>query len=239
MSELIGKEYYDESGYFEAHAGHLMDLKSPFQQYRVRKVLEIYAPMAGERVLDMGCGWGTFCFAVAPRVAEMVGVDFSEKSIELCEKGLEQLDLENVRFVCADAGDTGMDEGSFDTILAADLFEHLYPEDSARVTREAFRLLKPEGRFLVWTPNRGHFLEVLKNRNVILKRDPSHVDYKSMARMKELLVGAGFDVEKAYYAESHLPVLRSVERALLGVVPVLRRRVALLGRKPPTRSAVL
>jgi hypothetical protein len=57
------------------------------------------------------------------------------------------------------------------------------------------------------------------------------VDYKSMARLKRMLSDAGFMIEKAYYAESHLPVLRRLERLLLPVVPPLRRRIALLGVK--------
>jgi hypothetical protein len=77
-------------------------------------------------------------------------------------------------------------------------------------------------------------LEILKNRGILLKADPSHVDYKSMDAMKRLLSEAGFAIERAYYAESHVPGLRLVERLLHAVVPLLRRRIAVLGRKPGT-----
>ena len=53
-----------------------------------------------------------------------------------------------------------------------------------------------------------------------------------MADMKRLLTDAGFEIEKAYYAESHLPGLRVAERILQPLVPLLRRRIAVLGRKP-------
>ena len=119
----------------------------------------------------------------------------------------------------------------FDLVIAADLFEHLYPDDSERVAHEAYRVLKPGGHFTVWTPHRGHLLEILKNRGVLLRPDPTHVDYKSMERLQGLLTGAGFTVEKSYYVESHLPGLRLVERVLMGAIPQLRRRIALLGRK--------
>ena len=229
----IGKEYYDHSDYFEGHTEHITDMQSRFQRYRVRKVLNIYLPMPGERVVDFGCGWGTFGFELADRVAEVVGIDFSEKSIELCNRRLESDPKRNLTFMCADAGDTGLESDTYDVVLAADLFEHLYPDDSVRVVKEAYRILKPGGRFSTWTPHRGHILEVLKNRDILIKRDISHVDYKSMARMKGMMEDAGFGIERAYYAESHLPGLSTVERMLQGFVPLLRRRVAVLGQKPP------
>lgn len=229
----IGKDFYDSSAYFDDHgAVHLNDYESPFQQYRVRKVLEIHTPGPDDHVVDFGCGWGTFGFALAGRTGDVLGIDFSERSIEMCNQRLEVDPRENLTFLCADAGDTGLEADSVDLVIAADLFEHVYPEDSARIAAEAFRILKPGGRFSTWTPHRGHVLEVLKNRDIILKRDISHVDYKSMARMTRLLTDAGFEVEKAYYAESHIPGLRLVERTLQSLVPLLRRRIAVLGRKP-------
>lgn len=232
-SPRIGKEFYDSSDYFENQGTtHLTDLDSPFQRYRVAKVREIHTPGPADRVLDFGCGWGTFGFALAPHVSKMVGIDFSERSIEICERNLAERPTPNLSFLCADAGDTGLDPEAWDMVLAADLFEHLYPEDSGRVAREAYRVLRPGGHFVTWTPHRGHILEVLKNRDIILKRDISHVDYKSMADMKDLITGAGFEIERAYYAESHLPGFRTLERVLQPVLPLMRRRIAVLGRKP-------
>ena len=151
--ERIDAEYYDRSEYFEA--GHLTDRQSPFQRYRVAKVLAIYDPAPEERVLDLGCGWGTFEWALGPRVAEVVGVDFSARSVELCEGQRAAGGFRNVRFVHADAGATGLPAESFDLVIAADLFEHLYPDGSERVAREAHRVLKRGGRFSIWTPHRA------------------------------------------------------------------------------------
>ncbi len=233
----IGREYYDAGDYFEgAGSGHVTDPDSPFQRYRVEKVLDLHRPGPRDRVLDMGCGWGTFSFALAPHVGEVVGVDFSERSIAFCERRLAREPQPNLRFVQADAGDTGLEPASWDVVIAADLFEHLYPDDAQRVAREAFRLLRPGGRFVTWTPNPGHLIEMLKRRDILIRRDPTHVDYKSMRRMRELLVGAGFEIEEARYFESHLRGLRVAERMLQGLVPFLRRRIAVLGRRPRVAS---
>lgn len=227
----IDREYYDESTYFEA-AAHLVDFTSRFQRYRIAKILELCTPRPADRVLDLGCGWGTISLALGPIAKEVIGLDFSEKAVASCRTRLASSGLRNVEFRRADARDTGLGAASFDVVVAADLFEHLYPDDSRDVAREAFRLLKHGGSFAVWTPCRSHILEVLKNRDIILKRDVSHVDYKSMGRLKRILTGAGFRVTRAYFAESHLPGLNLAERLLQRWVPVLRRRIAVLAVKP-------
>ena len=232
-STRIDERYYDESTYFD-DAAHLVDFQSPFQRYRVRMVMAIHPPVREDRVLDLGCGWGTLTFALAPEVEHVVGLDFSRRAIEACRTRLEGNvpPIPNVTFQVGDARNTGLEAGSFDLVVAADLFEHLYPEDSETVAGEAYRVLKAGGRLVVWTPCRSHILEVLKNRNILLKRDVSHVDYKSMARMTSMLEAAGFEIEKAYFAESHLPGLRVLERLGQRWLPLLRRRIAVLGKKP-------
>lgn len=228
----IDQAWYDSSTYFDGDTEHLVDLESRFQRYRIDNVLAIAEPAHDDRVVDFGCGWGTFEWVLGDRVAEIVGIDFSARSIELCNERLAGNPNPKVSFLQADAGDTGLEADSVDLVICADLFEHLYPDDSARVALEAFRILKPGGRFSVWTPHRGHILEVLKNNSILLKPDPSHVDYKSMDVLQSLLRGAGFDIERAYYAASHLPGLSTVERLSQWLVPLLRRRIAVLGRKP-------
>jgi len=226
------KEYYNESGYFEQKIQTDIDLlKGSFQQYRISKVLQIYSPAKEEHVLDLGCALGTFCFALAPLCKRITGVDYSKKAIDLCNKFLETSQCSNIKFVCADATNTGLISESYDVIICADLLEHLYPEVSEKVLDECRRLLKKRGKLAIWTPHRGHILEIMKNNNIILKRDVSHVDYKSMDNLLTSLRKRDFSVQKSYYAESHIPVFRILERLLIPVLPLFRRRIAILAEK--------
>lgn len=226
------KEYYNTADFYrEGVETHSDLLRGRFFKTRISKVLEIYPFTSGERVLDLGCAQGTFCFVLAPLCKHVTGVDYSEKAIEICNRLLEKSSFKNISFVQADCQDTGLEGQSFDVIMAADLLEHLYPKVSEKTLDECWRLLKKEGKLVIWTPHRGHIFEILKNRNIILKRDESHVDYKSMEWLKTNLIDRGFSIRKAYYAESHVPVFRILERMMLPFVPFMRRRIGVLAEK--------
>ncbi|MGI9625525.1 MAG: class I SAM-dependent methyltransferase, partial [Longimicrobiales bacterium] len=107
----IDERYYNESTYFEG-ARHLQDFGSRFQRYRVRMVLSLHRPGPDDRVLDLGCGWGTITFAMGPLAKEVIGLDFSSKAVASCNKRLASTDLTNVRFVEGDARNTGLDSDS-------------------------------------------------------------------------------------------------------------------------------
>lgn len=226
----INEEYYDI--YFkDAKYTRLTDLESPFQRYRISKILEIYTPNKGENILDLGCGWGTFCFAFAPLCEKITGVDFNENGIDLCNRKLKKWKFQNITFLCADAQNTRLKSNSYDVIICADLFEHLYRDTFEKVLDECNRLLKKGGKLIVWTPHRGHILEILKNNNIILKKEKGHVDYKSMDYLIQSLLKRKFLIKKSYYAESHVPLFCTIERLFLKLLPIMRRRIAILAEK--------
>ena len=227
----IDEAFYNKSNYFEEKGEILTDLNTRFQKYRISSVLKIYNPKPTDRVLDLGCGWGTFDFVLSPKVSEIVGLDFSSKSVEICNKLLKDKNLGNIKFICANATETGLESESFDLIISADLFEHIYPDDFELVMDECKRLLKPGGKLAIWTPNRGHFIEILKNHNILIERDISHVDYKSMDRLIKSCEKRGLKIINKYYAESHIPLINIFEKALLKIIPIFRRRIAILAEK--------
>jgi len=226
----IDKEYYDV--YFtDPKYIKRINLESSFQKYRVSKVMRIYTPEKNESVLDLGCAWGTFCFAFAPFCRDVTGVDYNQKGISLCNKLLDISKFNNIKFVCSDAQQTKLESESYDVIICADLFEHLYPEIFENVMDECNRLLRKGGKLVIWTPHSGHILEILKKNNIIIKRFEGHVDYKSMERLLESLAKRHFRIKKSYYDESHIPIFRTLEKIFMKYFPIMRRRIAILAEK--------
>jgi SAM-dependent methyltransferase len=228
--EAVDREYYETSGYFRKGGKHLLDPESRFHRYRVAQITRLCGRLDGRRVVDLGCGWGTISFALAPEAGEVVGVDFAGAALGICRRRLEAEPRPNLRFVRSDAARTGLAGGRWDLVVAADLVEHLEPEETLKVYREARRLLRRGGRLVIWTPNPGHFLERLRARGV-LRPDPTHVDYKTLDRVVREVEAEGFRTEVARHVESHVPVLGSLERHTLQWLPPLRRRVAVRARK--------
>ncbi len=222
--------HYDEDYYRPLLEGYLK--KDRFTLYRQRMVFEIYSPGKGERVLDLGCGVGTFTLELASRGVDVVGLDYADESIRICRKLAEELKLK-AEFQLADVADTKLESDSFDAVIAADLTEHLYPEVFKMFVKEARRLLRTGGKLIVWTPNPGHVFEFLKMRNIIFKRDEGHVGYKTLDELTHDLVREGFKIERAYHRHSHLPVWNWFERMTQWFLPFMRRRNAVLAVKGP------
>jgi ubiquinone/menaquinone biosynthesis C-methylase UbiE len=228
----ISKPYYESHYYADGKIESVLKtLDSPLHRYRIRKILQLHTPGPAEITLDLGCAWGTIAFAVSPLARRVIGLDFSQKALRICADRAREQARTNLDFICADAMNTGIKPATIDVVISADLFEHLYPHQFTAVLDECRRILRTDGRLVIWTPHRGHFIEGLKNNNIILKKDESHVDYKSKRLMVAELQKRGFRILKSYYAESHIPFLSYVEKLFLPIVPLLRRRIAILAQK--------
>jgi len=106
-----------------------------------------------DKVLDLGCGPGSFLAAIAPLCGEIVGADISQQFVNSSRELIEGLEIPNARTLHIRANEAlPFREESFDVLIMVDVIHHL--EDIPRTLSEAMRVLKKNGRVLIFEPNK-------------------------------------------------------------------------------------
>ena len=104
----------------------------------------------GDKILDLGCGNGRFFELLKDKDINYIGVDFSEKLIEIAKKKYPK-----VKFQVADALDLPFPNNYFDKIYSIAVLHHI-PSKEFRLQflKETRRILKPNGLLIltVWKP---------------------------------------------------------------------------------------
>jgi len=205
---------------------------------RVSNILSLVEPRPQELILDLGCGVGVVAIECARLGARVIGVDYSELAVKKGEQLVARQGVDSVAFVVARSERIPMTTESFDKIIAADLIEHLYPDEYEATIKECYRLLKPTGLLLIYSPAPGHFFELAhrlgRHLGLASQYDRLHVHIRDMRCVVSTLQNAGFSIEKNYFAPSHVPILKQIETALMHI-PFLgglfRRRICVRAGK--------
>ncbi len=99
----------------------------------------------GERVLDIGCGWGGFAkYAASKYGAQVVGLTVSEEQAKLAR---EICRGERVEILVKDYRQ--FDGGKFDRIVSVGMFEHVGPKNYKTYMQMVDRCLQDDGIFLL------------------------------------------------------------------------------------------
>lgn len=160
----------------------------------------------GARLLDAGCGPGYAAGAAAALGARAKGVDFSDEMVAVARKRFPELPFE-----AADIEALGEADNSFDAVVSGMVLFHV--TDPPKAINEAYRVLKPGGRFAFsqWSapsvsPLFGGFLEIVMAHADVSKADPapdafllSDVDYAT-----GLMQEAGFNEIESVQVDSVL-----------------------------------
>ena len=115
--------------------------------------IEGLAPLAGRRVLDVGCGGGILAESMARRGAKVTGIDLSEKPLKVAQLHLLESGLA-VEYELASAEDfAARNPAAFDVVTCMEMLEHV--PDPASTVAACARLAKPGGRVFFSTINRN------------------------------------------------------------------------------------
>jgi len=105
--------------------------------------------LAGARVLDVGCGGGLLCEALARAGATVTGIDLAPGMIDVARLHAAEQGLD-ITYNVVSAEEVS---GGFDVVTCMEMLEHV--PDPARMTATLATLVKPGGAVFVSTINRN------------------------------------------------------------------------------------
>ena len=116
-----------------------------------KAVIETADPVPGETLVDVGCGSGNAAVLAAEHGATVIGVDPSQRLLEVASAAAEERDLD-AEFVLGEAASMPISGAEVDVVVS--VFGVIFAEDPAAAAAEISRVTKPTARvvFAAWVP---------------------------------------------------------------------------------------
>ena len=175
-------------------------------------ILDVFSPLAGRRILDVGCGSGALAKLLVDHGAFPTGIDPSEAAIEQARRKVP-----TAQFLKASALDIPLPSASLDGAVFSNSLHHV--PDPRGALREAGRVVRAGSRILIIEPlAHGSFFEVLR-----------HVEDETAVRSAAQAALADAIAEREFLCERDIVFERaerfdSIEPFLARVVAVDRDR---------------
>ena len=120
------------------------------QQNKIDHIIKKLSIKSGQKILEVGCGWGGMAFEIArQKGCEVKGISLSKNQINYCKKKAKELNLDNqVSFELADYREV---KGEYDRIYSVGMFEHVGKKFYNVFFKSISKLLKNDGMFLLHT----------------------------------------------------------------------------------------
>jgi 2-polyprenyl-6-hydroxyphenyl methylase/3-demethylubiquinone-9 3-methyltransferase len=142
--ETAAQRWWDPQGEFRP----LHDLNPIRTDY-----IDARAPLAGKRVLDIGCGGGLLCEAMAKRGADVTGIDLGSTALQVAELHALESGV-RVRYLQEAAEfHAAHSPAAYDVVTCLEMLEHV--PDPPSVVAAAAALVKPGGNLFFSTLNRN------------------------------------------------------------------------------------
>jgi ubiquinone/menaquinone biosynthesis C-methylase UbiE len=157
------------------------------------RLLELVQPQPDWHALDVATGAGHTALALAPLVAQVVGIDLTPQMVSRARALAAERSLSNVTFEVGDAEKLPVRPASFDLVTCRVALHHF--ADPARAVADMARVCKPDGLVVVIDNIVPADANVARAVNSFEKmRDPSHARALALPELIETLHSAGLTV---------------------------------------------
>jgi len=122
------------------------------QDNKLAIVCQKIALQAGDRMLDLGCGWGTLAkFASAHYGAQVTGITLGRNQTAWGNSGLRSLGVpeEQSRILCMDYRDTPVPKGKYNKITCLEMSEHVGVRHFSTFLSQIHDMLDDDGVFFM------------------------------------------------------------------------------------------
>ena len=122
---------------------------------RLHMILEAAGERTAGVILENGCGVGMYVADLAPRVDQIIGLEFDYERAR--EAGQAAQQIPNATILCAAGEALPFPDSYFRLILSHEVLEHV--QDDRASVLDMLRTLQPGGRIALFVPNRGYPFE--------------------------------------------------------------------------------
>ena len=120
------------------------------QNNKIDHIIKKLNLKSNQRVLDIGCGWGTLAIDIAKKTqCEVVGITLSENQLEYAQQKAKEMNLENqVEFKLVDYRQLNE---KFDRVVSVGMFEHVGRKFYKKYFNKVYDFLNEDGVALIHT----------------------------------------------------------------------------------------
>lgn len=158
----------------------------------------------GMKILEIGSGTGTLAVLAAKKGARVTGFDVSPGMLEVARNKVEAEGLAD-KVELHEMGVAGMDkleDESFDLVVSTLVFSELSNDEQAYALKNAYRILKPEGRLAIADEAKPERLlnkilhQAVRVPLLIVTFVLTQTSTSAVSGLEDLVARAGFKIEK-------------------------------------------